>query len=39
MRNELNSLAIGQNILVKIKSIQYEQNNLFLVATFVKPLE
>ena len=35
----LKTLTIGQNILIKIKSMQYEQNNLFLVASFVKCLE
>lgn len=37
--DDLSNLYIGQNILIKIKSIQYEQNNLFIVATFVKSLE
>jgi hypothetical protein len=36
---ELNSLFIGQEVLIKIKSIQYEENNnLFIVANFVKAL-
>jgi hypothetical protein len=32
----LKNLAIGQEIIVKIKSIQYEQNDLFIIATFEK---
>ncbi len=36
---QLNNLAIGQDVLIKIKSIQYEQNNLFLIASFVKILQ
>ena len=36
---ELNSLYIGQEILIKIKNIQYEKNNdLFIAAFFVKSL-
>ena len=37
---DLKNLFIGQDIYIKIKSIKYEQNNdLFLVASFVKPVE
>jgi len=39
IQKEINGLKTGQNILIKIKSIQYEQNNLFIVASFVKCLE
>jgi hypothetical protein len=37
--NAINGLKIGNNVLIKIKSIQYEHNNLFLVASFVDLLE
>ncbi len=33
--NAINSLKIGSNVLIKIKSIQYEHNSLFLIASFV----
>lgn len=37
IREEVKNLSIGQEILIKIKSIKYEQNkNLFIVASFVK---
>lgn len=32
--NVLNSLNVGQEILIKIKNIKYEQNSVFLIATF-----
>ena len=36
---DLQNLDIGQEILIKIKTIKYEQNNdLFIVASFVKSL-
>ncbi len=31
---ELNNLYVGQEILIVIKNIQYEQNDLFLIANF-----
>lgn len=39
IQQTLNSLKTGQSVLIKIKSIQYEQNNLFIIASFVKCLE
>ena len=39
IQEAFNSLKTGQSVLIKIKSIQYEQNNLFIVASFVKSLE
>ena len=36
---DLHSLELGQDILIKIKTIKYEQNNnLFIIASFVKSL-
>lgn len=36
---DLQNLDIGQEILIKIKTIKYEQNNdLFIIASFVKSL-
>ena len=33
---ELKQLSIGDNIIIKIKNIKYEQNNLFITASFEK---
>lgn len=38
IENSLNSLSIGDNILIKIKNIQYETDNIFIIATFHKTL-
>lgn len=34
--SDVKDLHIGQEILIKIKSVKYEQNNLFITASYVK---
>lgn len=36
--SELENLQIGQNILIKIKSIQNQHNSMFITASFVQIL-
>ena len=35
LENTINSIKIGDQILIKIKTIQYDHNNLSLVGVFV----
>ncbi len=39
LNESLNNLKVGQNILIKINNIKYEQNDLFLIADYYSSYE